>query len=193
LKKNANQNNDQFAKEVYQFAQSKGSNLFSLIGHSQGGTAALHLLNAYWSGLDHISSGRRIQTVGTPWLGNSAAGNAANLAKLFGVGCGKNNDLTLDGARNWFAGIHEDHPQYAYYYTTSYKQGNLFGDYCNLAINALLQWPNDGVSEIKYSKLPGGNNMGNNEKWCHTTSMKYAPQYMDNTRNAEMNAKAGRS
>jgi len=61
-----------------------------------------------------------------------------------------------------------------------------------MAINALLQWPNDGVSELKYSSLKGGNNLGNNEKWCHTTGMKYNAQYLDNTRNADMNAKAGR-
>jgi len=192
LQSKANVNNDKFATAVHAYAQSLGSSLYSLIGHSQGGTASLHLLNAYWSGLDHISSGRRIQSVGTPWKGNSAAGSSANLGKMFGIGCGPNNDLTLDGSANWFRGIHEDHTRYVYYYTTTYKQGNLFGDYCNMAINALLQWPNDGVSELKYSSLKGGNNLGNNEKWCHTTGMKYNAQYLDNTRNADMNAKAGR-
>jgi len=193
LDANKNVNNHQFSIGVHNFAQSQGSSLYSIIGHSQGGLVGLHLLNEFWSGLDHVSSGRRIQTIGTPWKGNSAAGSSANLGKLFGIGCGQNNDLTLDGARNWFAGIHEDHPQYVYYFTSTYKQGNLFGDYCNMAINSILQWPNDGVSETKYSSLPGGKNMGNTEKQCHTTGMKYGPQYYDTTRNAQMNANAGRS
>jgi len=192
LDANKNIDNHQFSIGVHNFAQSQGINLYSVIGHSQGGLVGLHLLNEYWSGLDHVSSGYRIQTVGTPWKGNSAAGSSASLGKIFGVGCGQNNDLSIDGAKNWLAGIHEDHPQYVYYYTTTYKQGNLFGDYCSMAINALLQWPNDGVSEIKFSSLPGGNSMGNTEKQCHTTGMKYSPQYYDNNRNAQMNANAGR-
>jgi len=192
LNANANDNNHKFATSVHEFATSQGSHLYSIIGHSQGGMAALHLLNEYWSGLDHVSTGRRIQSVGTPWKGNSASGSTANLGKLFGVGCGPNNDLTTDGSKNWFAGIHEDHPQYVWYYTTTYKQGNLFGDYCNMAINSILQWPNDGVTELKYASLAGGNSAGNVEKQCHTTGMKYTAQYFDNVRNAEMNTKAGR-
>jgi len=152
----------------------------------------LHLLNEFWSGLDHVTSGRRVQTIGTPWRGNSAAGSSASLGKLFGVGCGQNNDLTLDGATNWFTGIHEDHPQYVTYFTSTYKQGGFFGDYCNMAINAILQWPNDGVSELKYCSLPGGKSMGNTEKQCHTTGMKYSAQYYDSNRNSNMNSNAGR-
>jgi len=153
---------------------------------------ALHLLNYYWTGLDQSSSGKRIQTIGTPWKGNSAAGNAADLGKAFGVGCGANNDMTVDGARNWFAGIHEDHPEQVYYYYTTYKLGNLFGDYCNMAINLILQWPNDGTTEERYCNLDGGNNMGRVEKQCHTTGMKYPAQYYDNDRNTEMNNNAAR-
>jgi len=192
LNPNANTDNHNFATSVHEFATSQGSHVYSLIGHSQGGMAALHLLNEYWSGLDHVSTGRRIQSIGTPWKGNSASGSTDNLGKMFGVGCGPNNDLTLDGAKNWMSGIHEDHPQYVYYYTTTYKQGGFFGDYCNMAINAIIQWPNDGVSELKYSTLVGGNSAGNTEKQCHTTGMKYTAQYLDNNRNAQMNSLAGR-
>jgi len=193
LSPSSNDLNDAFAIKVHNFAGGLGSSSYSTIGHSQGGVVSLHLLNYYWSGLDQSGTGRKIQTVGTPWYGNSAGGSTASLGKLFGIGCGANNDLSIDGASNWLTGINEDHAQEVYYYTTTYKQGNLFGDYCNMAINALLQWPNDGVTEIKYAKLVGGNNCGNTEKWCHTTDMKYSAQYTDNTRNAEMNAKAARS
>jgi len=192
LSANSNDLNDAFALKVHNYAQSVGSVAYSTIGHSQGGIVSLHLLNYYWTGLDLSGSGRRIQTVGTPWNGNSASGSAASLGKAFGVGCGANSDMSVDGANNWLSGIHEDHPQEVYFYTTTYQQGNFFGDYCNMAINALLQWPNDGVSELKYSKLTGGNNCGNKDKWCHTTGMKYDAQYHDNVRNAEMNSKAAR-
>jgi len=192
LSPNSNDLNDAFALKVHNYAQGIGSHTYSAVGHSQGGVVSLHLLNYYWTGLDQSGSGRKVQSVGTPWTGSTAAGSAANLGKAFGVGCGSNSDLSLDGAKNWLTGINEEHPQEVYYYTTTYKQGSLFGDYCNMAINAIIQWPNDGVTELKYAKLTGGVNCGNTEKWCHTTGMKYDAQYHDNVRNAEMNAKAAR-
>jgi len=193
LNSKSNIGNDGFAIKVDEHANRIGAVRYSLVGHSQGGSVALHLINGYFSGLDQAENGRRIQAVGTPWRGNSAAGSAANLGKLFGIGCGSCTDLTVDGARNWLAGINEVHFEHVYYYTTTYKQGNFFGDYCNMAINALLNWPNDGVTEIKYAVLGGkSSNLGNKELWCHTTGMKYPPLYNDNIRNAEINAKAAR-
>jgi len=192
LDMNANIGNDAFAMRVDNHAKKIGANRYSVIGHSQGGMVSLHLLNHYWTGLDHAANGRLVQSIGTPWLGNSVAGSAANLGKAFGVGCGANVDLTNDGAKNWLAGINKANFQYVYYYTSTYKQGSLFGDYCNMAINALIQWPNDGVTEIKYTTLPGATNCGNKEQQCHTGGMKYEPHYLDNARNAEMNSKAAR-
>jgi len=193
LNSKSNIGNDGFAVKVDEHATRLGAVRYSIVGHSQGGSVSLHLLNHYFSGLDISENGRLIQSVGTPWRGNTAAGNAANLGKLFGIGCGACNDLTVDGARNWLAGINEENFQHVYYYTTTYKQGTLFGDYCNMAINALINWPNDGVTETKYSELGGSSsNLGNKQEWCHTTGMKYPPLYNDNIRNAEMNAKASR-
>jgi len=193
LNSKSNIGNDGFAIKVDDHATTLGAVRYSIVGHSQGGTVALHLLNHYWTGLEHSENGRLIQAVGTPWRGNTAAGSAANLGKLFGIGCGACNDLTVDGSRNWLAGINEEHFQYVYYYTSTYKQGSFFGDYCNMAINALINWPNDGVTEIKYSVLGGSSsNLGNKEQWCHTTGMKYPPLYYDTARNTEMNAKAAR-
>jgi len=193
LNPKSNIGNDGFSVKVDEHATSLGAVQYSLVGHSQGGSVSLHLQSHYFSGLDHAENGRRIQAVGTPWKGNSAAGSAANLGKLFGIGCGSCNDLTVDGARNWLAGINEEFYIHVFYYTTTYKQGNFFGDYCNMAINALLNWPNDGVTEIKYAELGGtSTNCGNKQQWCHTTSMKYPPLYTDNARNAEMNSKAAR-
>ena len=68
-----------------------------------------------------------------------------------------------------------------------YEQGKLFGDWCSLPANSLLQWPNDGVTENKYAVLDGANFMGNTEKQCHTTGMGYVAHYFDEARNAVMN------
>jgi len=170
----------------------EGIQSFSLIGHSQGGHVALHILNYFFSGLDDAQGGRRIQTVGTPWKGCSAAGSSANLGKAFGIGCGANPSLTTDGAQLWLSGLDAENHKEVYYFTTTYEQGKFFGDYCNMAINMILDWPNDGTTEMKYATLTGANNMGNKEKWCHTTDMSYPAQYHDRTRNADMNKQAAR-
>lgn len=183
------------------------------IGHSQGGLVFLHLHNYYWTGLENAKGKRLIQSVGSPYQGCSGAGSAANLIKIFGVACGANNDLTTDGAKLWLSGISANARKDVYYATTTYQQGKLFGDYCNMAVNLILQWPNDGTTETKYAELPsGGNSLGNKEvkslffflkavvlkkneqfqKWCHTTGMGYPPQYTDSARNKDFNANAAR-
>lgn len=189
---NSNLQNQHFADKVASFASSKGLAKYSLVGHSQGGMVGTHLLNYYFSGMDATAAGRKVQSVGTPYTGCSAAGSAANLGKAFGVGCGENFDLSKDGAKLWLAGITSETKKNVFFYTTTYKQGNLLGDYCNMAINMILQWPNDGTTELDYAQLSGANNMGNKQQWCHTTSMKYPAQYTDAARNVEMNANAAR-
>jgi hypothetical protein len=192
LKKSSSLTNKEFSELVIDYAEQQGMTRYSIIGHSQGGHVSLHTYNYYHTGLDEATGGRIVQSVGTPWLGCTAAGSAANLGKAFGVGCGSNYDLTPDGSNLWLSGIDTENFKDVYFYTTTYKQGNLFGDYCNLAVNMVLDWPNDGVTEYSKAVLKGGNNMGNKEKWCHTTDMGYPAQYYDNARNAEMNAKAAR-
>jgi hypothetical protein len=111
---------------------------------------------------------------------------------LFGVGCGTVSDLTTDGARLWLAGIAAETQKEIYSYTTTYEQGNFFGDWCNMAMNAVLEWPNDGVTELDHAILPNGVYMGNTQKQCHTTGMAYVSQYDDEKRNAILNANAAR-
>jgi hypothetical protein len=166
---------------------------FSLIGHSQGGSIAAHVANYYFTPLDNAKGGYPIQSVGTPFQGCTAAGSLANLGEIFGVGCGSNTDLSLDGSKLWLAGITTETRQKIYFYTSTYVQGKFFGDWCNLAINAVLQWPNDGTTELVYAPMPGGGkNMGNVESQCHTTDMAYPPQYRDSGRNQRMNGAAAR-
>jgi len=192
LEVNSNMVNEEFAKKLALFAESMSMDSFGIIAHSQGGLASLHLLNYYFTGLDNSQGGRKIQTVGSPWLGNSGAGSTANLAAIFGIGCGPNFDLTTDGATLWLSGITSDNRKEVFYYTTTYKTRSSWGDWCNLAVNFLLKWPNDGTTEMEHALLPGGNDMGNTEGWCHSIEMQYPAQYYDRERNVMMNHLAAR-
>jgi len=59
-------------------------------------------------------------------------------------------------------------------------------------MNVVLAWPNDGTAELNFAKLDGANYLGNTEGWCHTATMKYAAQYSDGSRNADINRLAAR-
>jgi len=59
-----------------------------------------------------------------------------------------------------------------------------------LAINLVLEWPNDGTTELVFAYMPNGSNMGTVKGECHITDMAYPPQYCDESRNAIMNVNA---
>jgi hypothetical protein len=138
----ASRTNDEFALLIAEAGKDLDS--FSVVAHSQGGLAALHLLTFYWSKQDTASTNnpdhRTIQTIGSPWKGNSLAGTIAGLGKIFNVGCGENYDLTQSGSAQWLPTISMAMRAKVYYATTQYKSWS----YCNLAANAVLKWPNDG-------------------------------------------------
>jgi len=192
LEPSASLTNQQFSNLVMKSVEGLGMTSFGGIGHSQGGLVLAHILNYYFSGLDKSTGNRRIQSLGTPFKGNSGAGSAANLIKIFGYGCGENFDLTTDGSSLWLVGIAPDTRNEVFYYTTTYEQGNFFGDYCSIAVNMILKWPNDGVCEEAHSDLKGGTDLGNKQYWCHTTDMRYTAQYYDHERNKQMNSQASR-
>merc|ERR1712000_64702 len=102
-----------------------------------------------------------------------------------------NFDLSHEGAALWNAGIEETTRGDVWSYLTMWKDTGLV-KYCNLATNLVLKWPNDGVSEVEYGPLDGAHNLGITQGECHTVDMKWPPQYTDNPRNDEMNAKAAR-
>jgi hypothetical protein len=59
--------------------------------------------------------------------------------QVFGLGCGRNQDMTTDGAALWYAGISTASIAQANYYTTQYDKGGLFGEgWCNMLTNAML-------------------------------------------------------
>lgn len=165
---------------------------FGAIGHSQGGMAIVHLFNYYWSGLDSASGGKLLQSVGTPYLGNGAAGTVASIGSVFGVGCGVNTDLTYDGASLWGPGISTFARQAVSLYTTTYKLNQIFGDYCNLPAQLILDFPNDGTCEISRSVLSSATNMGSKQQWCHIGGMHYPAQTGDSSRNSVLNTAASR-
>jgi len=186
---NQNRNNDEFAQLLGAFGEQYDS--FSLVAHSQGGIASLHLLAFYWSALDlneeHGDNHRWIQAMGTPFQGTTLAG-WGDTGKIIGVGCGSNDNLTPEGAKLWLTGIPMEARQHVYYYYTEYKPWS----WCSLPANAVLSWPNDGTSESKRVPLAGGNKVLMKKGFCHTTDMKYPPQCKDEVNNEFMNKKAAR-
>lgn len=137
---------------------------------------------------------RKLQSLGTPYQGNSGAGFWAEvLDSLDENGCGSQEDLTRDGAQMWLSGIASHAAENMYYYTTQYDKGGLFGKgYCNKLTNAVLSSPNDGVTENAYADLEGGNFQGNTVGQCHIDGMNWPASYLDVERNKEMNAAAAR-
>ena len=174
-----NRSHDQFANLLA--AQAAGYTSFGVVGHSQGGNAALHLLTYYQSPLDRALGQRRIQSVGSPYGGTP-------LASLGFFACGVNDNLTPSGASTWLAGIPTWARREVYYYTTA--NSGFFA--CQLLTALLLSNPEDGTTERAAGQLTGANNMGHVTGWCHTTLMSQPAQYRDGDRNAIMNALAAR-
>jgi hypothetical protein len=181
---------DAFALEI--LSQASPMKSFGIAAHSQGAMAALHLYTFYFSGLDWARGDRLIQSVGAPYQGTALAGNAAVLGDVFGFGCGENPDMTYTGAANWLSLIPTSSRQQVWYYTTSFEDRPFVYDYCNFFTDLLLDDPDDGVIEQSAGQLPGGNNMGHVEGWCHTTGMRDPAQCTDASRNAIINARARR-
>jgi len=184
--------NVEFAEDVMRFIEKEGLGTFSLVGQSQGGMVALHILNYYHTGMDDLTSGRKIQSIATPYLGNSALSNL----DLDGVvdGCDPPNDLTREGALGWMTGIAQTNVQLTNVYRTQYDKGGLFGNgWCNQLMNLVLKNPNDGATEVVYSAPETGGQVFDVVKgWCHAEGMNWPPSFWDSTRNKEMSDAAGR-
>jgi len=189
----ARSNND-FAQLILSHGAQHKS--FGTVAHSQGGLASLHLHTFYWSGLAWAKTtaegARLIQSVGSPYQGTPLAGNLAILGAIFGVGCGELFDLSVDGAALWLSTIPTWARQDVWYWTTQYFDGPGSFDWCDFVSDLFLSNPNDGVVERVAGQLPGGNDMGHKQGWCHTTGMDDPPQYNDQVRNMEMDANAAR-
>jgi hypothetical protein len=187
---NANRSHDDFARRIQTFGNTWAS--YGIVAHSQGGAAALHLYNYYWSGLDYATGSRLIQSVGTPYQGTNLAGILASLGSWFGVGCGTNSNLSYSGASSWLAGIPTASRAKVNYYTTSFTDRSWVYDYCHAATDLVLSDPDDGTTEKAYGQLSGAVNRGHATGQCHTTGMRDPAQYQNSSRNSTMNTNAAR-
>ena len=187
---NQNLSNDAFAVDIA--ARAAQFKSYGLIGHSQGGCAALHLYAYYWSGLDWAGPGRLLQCVGAPLEGTALAGNLAALGQIFGVQCGSNYDMTYDGAAAWLSGIPTAARAKLYTHTTTFTDVPFFYDYCSIVSDLFLSDPEDGVTEDFSGHIVGGQNMGLRAGWCHVSGMRDPAQTGDANRNATMNAQGAR-
>ncbi len=191
LDTNQNRSHDAFARLIRSFGATWNS--FGIVAHSQGGAAALHLYNYYWSGLDNATGARLIQSVGTPYQGTNLAGILAAIGSWFGAGCGTNDNLSYSGAASWMAGIPTTSRAKVNYYTTAFRTTNWWtNDYCHAASDLVLSDPEDGTVEKAYGQLPGAVNRGHFTGQCHTAGMRDPAQYLDSTRNATMSLNAAR-
>lgn len=184
----ASRSNDEFVNLLMAFIQGAGGNpsSYSMVGHSQGGMAQLHAYHFYWSGIDTKDSGRKIQSLATPYQGCSGLAALNAVGPLIG-GCGDNTDLGRDGATNWLSQISAESRKEMYYYTTegSPKQ-------CSGLTNMFIKKPNDGVTEVVFASLDGGNFMGHTLGECHGHNMKYPASFLNADRNKEMNDASAR-
>lgn len=184
-----NFSHDQFAMDIRSFGNQYKS--YSIVAHSQGGNAGLHLYTFYWSGLDWSTGQRKIQAVGTPMLGTPLAGSIADLGAIFGIQCGSNYDMTYDGAAQWASFIPSWARTSTWVWSTTFEDG-WFYDYCNIGSDLLLWDPEDGVVEVSGAHLDGTNDMGTKEGWCHIQGMADPAQTLDTNRNDEMDSEGAR-
>ena len=182
--------NDAFAVDLATRAAQFKS--YGIVGHSQGGCAALHLYTDYWSGLDWAGPGRLMQCVGAPLEGTPLAGNLAALGAALGIQCGSNYDITPDGAAVWLAGIPTAARAKLHTYTTTFTNVPFFYDYCNIVTDVFLSDPEDGVVENAAGHIVGAQNMGLTTGWCHVSGMRDPAQTGDASRNAVLNAQGAR-
>jgi hypothetical protein len=185
--------NNVFATKIDSFAKSKGYTSYSLAGYSQGGMATTELRTKFWSGADIPTNGKVLQSVVTPYKGQTLAGTTANLGKIFGVGCGSVYDLTLDGANLWATTIPTSIRSGISFYYVQFGDKGFNTRYCNAALNTQLDKPNDGVTEVSKASFVGANNMGVTVGECHTKDMKYPPAFGNSARNKQISGFAARS
>ena len=182
--------NDAFAVDIATRAAQFKS--YGIVGHSQGGCAALHLKTFYWSGLDWAGPGRLMQCVGSPLEGTPLAGNLAALGAALGIQCGSNYDITPDGAAVWLAGIPTAARAKLHTYTTTFRNVPIVYDYCNIVTDVFLSDPEDGVVEHAAGHIVGAQDMGLAVGWCHVSGMRDPVQTGDSSRNAVLNAQGAR-
>ena len=180
--------NDEFAKSIIEEVCDPETGISgSIIGHSQGGTAVLHMVNYYWSCLEHNPhQGYLIQTVGAPFQGSPLVRTMIRVGLLFGIGCGYIHDLSEPGAVTWLDGITEEHQRLVTYYRSQYTDRRFRYDYCNILSDLLVGRPNDGVIQNSRGVLPHGIDGLVKEGYCHASGLRDPSQILDAEQNELM-------
>ena len=191
---------DGFAQLIQAQGDQAITDAFSIVAHSQGGAAALHLLTFYNSGLDHSTAPRKIQTVGTPYGGSTLMNLYLGtgplgllIAEIFGF-CTPQFDLSTLGSSLWLSTIPVSMRYQVFYYRSHYERPDTFWEKlqfwrwrCNFA-SFVIPGVDDGVVSNAQSKLPQGFfDQGKTEGECHTGGMKHPDQKDNSSRNAVMN------
>jgi len=176
----ASRSHDAFARQIRDQGAANFANSFTVVAHSQGGAAAVHLRSFYNSLLDLSTAPRRIQTMGTPYGGSTlmdyylATGPLGWLiAEIFGA-CTAQFDLGTVGSALWSSNI----PSWArgdvYFYRTGYRRPHTFWQslqfwrwHCGVASFAIPLW-DDGVVATFQGWFSGAHDMGITEGECHT-------------------------
>ena len=185
-----------FARAIRDQADPTFRDWFSVVAHSQGGQAAVHLQAYFFSGLDLSPAPRPIQTVGTPYQGSTlmdlyfAYGLGWILNEIFNFSdCEPQFTLTTPSSYFWSIFLPRASQEDTFYYRTIHDTPNNFFQAlqfwrwkCNFASYILLG-RDDGVVRPFKSWLVFGNNMGITESQCHTGGMRYMDQRDDRGRN----------
>ncbi|MEO1084742.1 MAG: hypothetical protein AAFY88_10920 [Acidobacteriota bacterium] len=118
---------DNFAQRLRNEGDACFNDSFSIVAHSQGGAAAVHLRANYNSGLDASTAPRRIQSMGTPYWGSTLMDLYLGtgplgwlLPRILGF-CGPQFNLGTVGAALWQTGIPNWARDDVFYYRTRHR------------------------------------------------------------------------
>ncbi|MEM9555971.1 MAG: hypothetical protein AAGC60_17070 [Acidobacteriota bacterium] len=196
---NQSRSHDNFARRIRDQGAACFDDFFTVVAHSQGGAASVHLYANYNSLLDNGNAPRRIQTMGTPYRGSTLmdlylAGGPLGwlIAEIFGF-CGPQINLGTVGAALWSLGIPNWARDDVYYYRTQHRRPGNFWERlqfwrwrCNAA-SFIIPGPDDGVVSTSQGLFNNANNMGVTSSECHTGGMNHPDQRDNAARNAIMN------
>lgn len=184
-----------FAIELALQSNAEFRDWFSVVAHSQGGQAAIHMQSYYFTGLDNSPAPRPIQTVGTPYQGSLlmdlyVGSGAGMINDIFNIDdCQAQWSLTTASSIPWAIMLPFNSQQRTFYYRTTHDMpGNWWESLqfwrwkCN-AGSWVIPGADDGVVSVGEGWLGLGNNMGIMTRECHTGGMNFMDQRRDNNRN----------
>ncbi len=194
----ASRSHDDFALRIRDQGASHFSNEFTVVAHSQGGAAALHLRAFYSSLLDNSTAPRRIQSMGTPYGGLNLMDYYLAISiigrLLLGINvdlglCPPQSNLGTVGSALWSSTIPNWARNDVFYYRTGYARPRNFWQRlqfwrwrCGAGSFVISGW-DDGVVTEYEGYLSGAQNMGVTESECHSWGMKHGPQTHNSGRN----------